>query len=176
MPAIGKKFDAPTNDFEWSALSDEELVCLDGQRANSERIARQASRDLQTKMDRLSPERLAVSLKDLNRMVPEVRRKMTEGKLDLTEIVRVGEKENTPALAFSCDLLTAATICDIIRSEDRRVGDTPTGVWIFRRAWTRVGGGILLTIMVDGEVRLNPEVFSVEVEVVAPAAPTFNKV
>ena len=120
--------------------------------------------------------RLALSLEDVDRMVPEMRARLLHGKLDLT-LIRVGPKSNVPAVAFSCDLLTAATICDIIRSEDRKAGDSPTGVWVLRKSWSRVSGNAVLTLVTDAGIKLNPDAFSeVPVSVLPPTSLPVRKV
>ena len=109
-------------------------------------------------------ERLAVSLADLDRVAPELRAGLLGGKLDLSGVVRVGQDrmEDVPAVVFCCDLLTAATVCDILRSHDRQHGDPPTGIYINKdRAWTRVTNGTVLTVVIDSKVLLNPAVFPV---------------
>lgn len=110
-------------------------------------------------------ERLAVSLTDLDRVPMELRGPMLAGKLDLTQAVRVGTDrvEDVPAVAFTCDLLTAATVCDLLRSNDRKRGDPPTGLYICKdRSWTRITNSAVLTVLASGRVALNPAVFPEE--------------
>lgn len=116
-------------------------------------------------------ERLAVSLADLDRVAPALRAGLLAGKLDLSQAIRVGQDrmEDVPAVVFTCDLLTAATICDILRSHDRQHGDPPTGLYINKdRAWTRVTNGTVLTVIVNGKVKLNPVVFPAALTDAAP--------
>lgn len=107
-------------------------------------------------------ERLAVALADLDRVPPEIRAGLLGGKLDLSQAIRVGQDrmEDLPAVVFSCDLLAAATICDLLRSYDREHGDAPTGLYINRAStWSRITNSTVLTTLVGGKVALNPAVF-----------------
>ena len=116
-------------------------------------------------------EKLAVSLVDLDRVAPALRAGLLGGKLDLSRAIRVGQDrtEDVPAVVFSCDLLTAATVCDILRSHDRQHGDPPTGLYICKdRAWVRVTNDTVLTVVVGGKTRLNPAVFPAALTDAAP--------
>lgn len=106
-------------------------------------------------------EKLAVLLADLDRVAPSLRTGLLGGKLDLKTAVRVADE--VAAVMFTCDLLTAAAVCDLLRSEDRRCGNPPTAVYVRRdRAWAKLPGSAVLTVVVRGEMRLNPVVFAVE--------------
>lgn len=117
-------------------------------------------------------ERLAVALEDLDRVAPELRVKLLKGRLDLDNVLRhAGQhrEEEVPAVPFTCDLLTAAIACDVLRSNDRKLGDELTRVYVLRESrWTRVTSKTVLTVIVEGKVRLNPEVFSIDKVVGAP--------
>lgn len=118
-------------------------------------------------------EKLAVALADLDRVDPELRGPLLAGRLDLTTAIRVGADraiEDTPVVMFTCDLLTAATVCDILRSNDRKLGDQPTRLYIHRgQSWSRVNFNEILTVLVAGKVKLNPLVFpSVQLEANTP--------
>jgi len=122
-------------------------------------------------------EMLAVSLRDLDRMAQEMRLRMLrspDGKprLDFSQAVP-GGRDDDPAVAFTCPLLTAATICDVIRSHDRQVGDPLTKVYLRSGSrWANVYGDVLFTLVgTDGKAQLNPAVFAVEVEKVPVVAP-----
>jgi hypothetical protein len=119
------------------------------------------------------PEKLAVSLQDLDRAAPLFRRQMLAPNLDASEAVFAGPKR-LPAVAFHCDLLIAACICDTLRAHDLSFGDNPTRVFI-RRAWNRpwveVPGAAKLTLAGGGEVRLNPALFPPEKELIEFAPP-----
>src|SRR5580692_11214103 len=41
---------------------------------------------------------------------------------------------------FTCDLLQAALVCDVIRNHDRASNLSPTRVYIHRKVWTRISG------------------------------------
>lgn len=105
-------------------------------------------------------EAIAVVIADLDRIVPSIRQMALSGKLDLSTPIRVDpERMDETAVRFSCDLLTAATLCDVIRANDRKAGDHPTRVWVKRRAWTKLPGTAMLTLIERGAVVLDPEWF-----------------
>jgi hypothetical protein len=128
-------------------------------------------------------ERLAVNIFDLDRLSPLVRGKLFrdgEGdRIDLTHAVRVGPEKDEAAVVFTCPLLTAATVCDILRSNDRKFNqeirerglkgheERQTRVYLFRgRSWVPVPRDVILTRQTpDKQVILNPNVF--------PLKPTF---
>jgi hypothetical protein len=118
-------------------------------------------------------EKIAVALKDLERLLPETRQKLLVN-LNLKGIVKIncGTKEDVAALEFKCKLLTAAMIADHIRCEDAAVGDELTSFFLFReKAWSKISNElwadkngqlhpvVVLTVMVKGKCHLNPEVF-----------------
>lgn len=120
-------------------------------------------------------ERLAISLVDIDRIPSEVRQIMLGGKLDATKAIKIDKtKLDEIGVLFTCDLLTAGTISDLIRGHDKKLGDYPTRVYIQRAiAWERLPADTLLTIVKDGRVILNPKVFPdklIEVDA-APAVP-----
>ena len=106
-----------------------------------------------------SGEKLAVTLTDLDRLPTDAKARYLGGRLDLAKTVKVGA--GIPAVAFKCDLLQAALVCDLLRSEDRKAGDAPTGVWVKRRdSWYKVSERLLLTLTVADEGALNPDLFA----------------
>jgi hypothetical protein len=112
-------------------------------------------------------EKLAIALDDLDRIHPSIKGGLLGAgycKVDLGNIFRVGEgrvKGGRAMVAFRCSLLEAATICDIVRSHDRKVGDPETFVYMKRgEEWCQVFGTKTLTVVADGKVALNPEVFT----------------
>jgi len=116
-------------------------------------------------------EQLAVSLFDIDRIPPTLRRNLLQGKLELSNIIRILDK---PAVVFTCDLLTAALTCDILRSNDRKLCDSPTEVFIKRSKWSRVPSNTVLTVLgPTNKARLNPDVFSVPEERVVLIPPPF---
>ena len=122
-------------------------------------------------------ERLAVNLFDLDRIDPTIRSMLLGGKVDLTAIRVDKDRGDEVAVAFTCDLLSAACICDTLRSHDKRAGDYPTRVYLFKRtAWSRVPGSITLATVKDGSCTLNRTIFNVEVELAKPVAPPRSKV
>jgi hypothetical protein len=110
-------------------------------------------------------ERLAVNLFDCDRIEPTVRQMMLGGKLKL-EAIRVDpDRGDEVGVEFCCDLLTAAAICDVIRSHDRELGDCLTRVYVFRRTWTKLSStAVLSRIGKDGILRLSEELFAREVK------------
>lgn len=117
-------------------------------------------------------EKLAISLEDTDRLTDATRQKFLAGRLEVVRWLRLGEGEG--AVQFTCDLLTAATICDILRSHDRECGDEPTRVYVNRGgdAWTRVPGATVLTAVgPDGAVTLNPATFPTRPTAEAAAPP-----
>lgn len=122
-------------------------------------------------------EKLAVNLFDLDRVDPLIRAELLGGKIDVKAgPVRIDPRRpDLAAVGFRCDLLTAAIVCDILRSHDRELGDAPTRVYIKRaEAWEPLAGRVVLTVVVDGKCQLSPEVFPPVLELlpVAPPAPT----
>lgn len=106
-------------------------------------------------------QRLAVNLCDLDRVDSSIRGMLLSGKLNLQALIRMDrDRPDETAVAFSCDLLTAATCCDVLRGHDLRAGDYPTRVYLFRQSWSKLPGSTVLTLVNDGKVFLNPEVFA----------------
>ena len=119
------------------------------------------------------PERLAVALFDLDRIEPSIRKMILGGKLDLSVPFRVDawDVAEDTMVPFSCPLIDAASICDVVRDRDRRAGDPPTRVAVFKQTWQRLSGTVLLTVMVKGKVTLNPAAFAgVRIEAVPTRA------
>ncbi len=122
-------------------------------------------------------ERLAVNLFDLDRIDPTIRSMLLGDKVDLTAIRVDKDRGDEVAVAFTCDLLSAACICDTLRSHDKRAGDYPTRVYLFKRtAWSRVPGSIMLATVKDGSCTLNRTIFNVEVALAKPVAPPRSRV
>ena len=97
-----------------------------------------------------------------------IRDMLVAGKLRGVPIRTNKERIDEAAVEFSCDLLTAACICDSIRQRDRRSKVHPCRVYVCRDvAWVRQTGNVELTIVGDksperpnGVVKLNPAVFA----------------
>jgi hypothetical protein len=69
------------------------------------------------------------------------------------------ENMEETGLAFSCNLLQAASVCDILREHDGKVGQTPTRIYLRKvRVWQKLPGDCIL-VKYD---RLNPAVFPPE--------------
>lgn len=123
-------------------------------------------------------ERLAVNIYDLDRVNPTLRASLVAPRLDLTKPVDMSwdrKSDDETAVAFSCDLLSAAIICDTLRSHDRAAGDSPTRIYLFKKSWTRVASHVVLTEMVDRVCQLSPDVFVVEVKAAPVAAPNVSR-
>ena len=113
---------------------------------------------------------LAVNLWDVERIPAELQPTLLAGALNLDSAVRLGNGPEDTGLVFTCELLKAACICDMMRSHDRQVGDKPTRVYYNKgRGWRSVPSGATLTIVRSyrkGErgVELNPLLFTAEVD------------
>lgn len=120
-----------------------------------------------------SKERLSLNLFDLDRTDQLMRQLLLGGKLDLTQAIWVDKSRmDETAVAFTCDLLTAACICDTLRGHDRRAGDYPTRVYLQKAvAWNRLPNDMMLALVEDGKVVLNPRVFTIELERAPSVAP-----
>ncbi len=81
----------------------------------------------------------------------------TSSVIHLKTTDRVGET----ALAFKCDLLRAALLCDIIRNHDRQLNQSATWVYIKKgdNLWSRLPDAAVLTALIDDKAQLNPEWF-----------------
>lgn len=114
-------------------------------------------------------ERLAISLFDLDSVDPILRQKLFAGRVNLVKqaVIRI---ETDAAVELTCDLLAAAIVCDILRAENRREGDSVTKVYIHRgKAWTKLSSTIILTAMgSDKQPQLNYEIFTSELELAPP--------
>lgn len=108
-------------------------------------------------------ERLAIALEALERLPTAMRNEIIP-KLHRDTLLRMGKgerKEDVPALEFSCSLLEAALICDIVRNHDRLAGESPADVYIHRgTTWTRVIFSQVLTVLINGKAALNPAFFT----------------
>lgn len=129
-----------------------------------------------------SGERLAINLIDIDRLSPTIMRAVIVPHT-IKKAVQVGEAVSDVGIEFSCDLLHAATICDVIRSDDRKMGDPITRIYLFNgRSWKKLPDEAILTrvdIGADQRVStplqglvlsLSPKYF--ETPAVAPKAPT----
>lgn len=106
--------------------------------------------------------RLAINLHDLSRLSEINRQLLLAGNLYLEHVVRADKQRlDEHGVIFSCDLLRAAYICDTIRFKDRQIKQYPTRVYLQKaRAWQKLASTLDLTMASDGEVRLNPQIFS----------------
>lgn len=116
---------------------------------------------------------LAINLVDLERVAPQVREELFGHGLLLLDPAPIWiDRSNIEetGLAFACNLMQAAAICDILRGHDRKVGQPPTRVYLRKvKAWTKLAGDAILVLY----GKLNPTVFPPErAVVVAPSFPT----
>lgn len=110
-------------------------------------------------------ERLAINLSDLDRVTPEMRINLLKGRInpskDQVITITVKEGQTERAIPFTCELLQAALVCDIIRSHDRQAGDTEARIYIEKDGeWKKMERTAILTI--SGGKKLNPKYFDVE--------------
>ena len=128
--------------------------------------------------------RLAINLFDLTKIDLFVRQMLgLAAKLDAKAgPIRVDrDRPDETAVAFHCltatDLLMAAALCDVIRNNDRKVGDVPTRTYLKRQVWSRLPGFAVLTLVdADGTLRLNPEWFPESTPAVELEAPSVNSI
>lgn len=106
--------------------------------------------------------RIAVNIVDLSRVDETIRQLLLAGKVDRSAVIRTDpDRPDEAAVAFSCDALTAACICDTIRDHDRRVGDHPTRAYVQRAggAWVKLPREAMLSRVVGGQPVLDPSIF-----------------
>lgn len=122
------------------------------------------------------PERLAINIADLTRLDEFVLRQLLGGKLDGSPTRTDKYRADEAAVMLTCDLLTAAIACDVIREHDREAGDPVTRVYLRRvEAWRRLPADAVLTVVErEGDrqsVVLNPDVFVEDVSVESMTSP-----
>lgn len=117
----------------------------------------------------MRPEKVAINLADLDRLDQFVREVGLGGKLCLDPLRLIDLDKNRADekyVELTCDLLMAASMCDVLRSADRNHGDYPTRVVVFRRSWTKMVANCCLTLVQWDDVAkkstvvLNPEFFT----------------
>lgn len=179
MPPLIKRDEEPlkkpTTDPEWTALTDEQLAPMTGQRANSEKIARKRRSELNTKINGQPRYRLAINVHDPDRLDDVTRQSLLGPVSFVRPLIWVDKNvEDEQALEFACDLLTAATVCDVIRMHDKKAGDVPCRVYVMRQrharqldavnpsTWVKLPADALLTIISGGRCILNPKLFPSE--------------
>lgn len=107
------------------------------------------------------PDRLAINLFDLDKLDETIRAMILLDKLDLQRPIRV-EQDNIreTAIRFKCDILTAATACDVLQSQNRKLGEPEVRLYLNRgQGWVKIASRSILTVLVNGKAKLNPVVF-----------------
>lgn len=91
-------------------------------------------------------EELAVNFLDLDRIHPELQMRLQLSKrLDAGNPLKV-EQGKSIALRFTCPLLTAAMICDIMRKQCKKAGEPAIRVYLKRSdAWVKLAESAVLT-------------------------------
>lgn len=110
-------------------------------------------------------EQLAIHLADLDRLDQSTVKTLLAGRVSVDGVVKVDvERPKELAVRFVCDLLTAATICQVIRGYDRLAGDSPTRLYVRNDVddeWRQVPGTMpLLRQLPDGTAVLEPSLFA----------------
>jgi len=117
-------------------------------------------------------EKLAANIADLTRLPEMIRGMLLTGKLATKHIVTDRFRLDEAAVELTCPLLTAACVLDTIRTRDRNAGVYPTRVYLRRTvAWTKLSGSVLLSVVENNEVKLNPELFPLDVRPVPICPP-----
>lgn len=121
-------------------------------------------------------ERLAINLFDLKRLDPAARAKLfPKGVLDLAAVLNVepGKKDGR-AVAFACEMVKAAVILDVTRSNDRKLGLPETRAYLRRgKVWVKLPADAVLTVVRDGACVLDPDLF--RLPPAAPVAPPVKR-
>lgn len=107
------------------------------------------------------PEKLGLNLFDLDMVHPDLRVRILQDRLDLTQAIKIDPtKPDERAVVFRCDLLSAALACDLLWSEARREGDSLIRVYLFQNGrWKRVPDTTTFTALINEQAALNPKVF-----------------
>lgn len=117
--------------------------------------------------------KLAVNLYDLDRCTGDLRTSVAK-RVDVHNPIKTDWDRKAEcatderAVVFTCSLISAAVLCDLMRSHDREAGDFPTRLYIKRKEWSRIPSHVVLTVVRGGKAVLNPDFFKVELDV-APA-------
>ena len=106
-------------------------------------------------------EQLALNLFDLDNVHKIVRESLLSGKVDVTRAIKIDKsRPDEVAVLLTCDLLSAACICDTLRTQNRKHDETPIRVYLKREtAWSKVPYDRELSLVEGDRCRLNPEVF-----------------
>ena len=118
-------------------------------------------------------ERLAIAVACATAAVDRGDAKLLAGRIDIAKVLRVGQGEkidDVPAVAFCCELLEAATVCDLLRSNARRLKQPPPELYLSKggERWARVTYDAVLTMVSAGKLKLHPKAFPSEAVVGPP--------
>jgi len=111
-------------------------------------------------------DQLAVNLFDVGRIDKTIAQMLLSGKLELdrSKVIRVDkDRMDETGVVFSCKLLDAACICDILRDHDRKAGEYPTRVYVRKKGcakFVRLTHDAVLTEVVNGKPVLRLRWFS----------------
>lgn len=125
------------------------------------------------------PEQLAVNVEDLQRLTTETKWVLLSGRLSTDGFVRYQPanplKPTEIAVRLTCDLLEAATICEVIRGYDRSAGDRPTRIYVRPDGtadWRPVPADLrLVRSLPGGTAALEPKLFAPVAAGVVPLPP-----
>ncbi len=120
--------------------------------------------------------RLAISLEDLDRIDPIQRANLLHRRLDLQEPIRLSRHSAEVIVLFRCSLKDAGYICDIIRSEDRKNGDSITRIYLQCDGGPRkrTGDNQVLIVQLNGVSSLNPILFQEPITLIPIARSKFK--
>lgn len=103
-------------------------------------------------------ERVAVALEDLDRLDKQFKLNLLAGRLDLSTIVEPAK--GVACVVFSCDIISAAIVADLIRSDDRKNARTPSAIYMERNTvWSAMKPDDVWTVVVNDLIHLNPLIF-----------------
>lgn len=123
--------------------------------------------------------RLGINITDLDRHKGIMLDLLLRDKLDLTSSPLILDKDrfDEACVIFTCDVVTAAAACDIVRGKDRRLKQLPTRCYFqVKDAWNKLPHEAVLTKVVGSEVKLNEKWFPRESKRRDVVVPTAKKI
>lgn len=123
--------------------------------------------------EKVRAERLAVNVIDLDRVEDGMVFRIAKSTVHSPIHVDKNEKDEV-AVEFSCPLLEACLMCDLVRSADRKAGREVTRVYLNKHGtWVKVPEKAMLTMKLPGRASmLSPKVFADAVELVQGPPPS----